>query len=244
MRTGSGWWSATAICRSGSDSSLSATGPSSGPGALYQCDSAQVYASGSQRRCLIRIHKSKVRHNRNELLCIPHGAISRPLFSFWGECYFTSRLRTNVECTLLLGNGFGLWQKRESCTARISITRRLRTLKSLQPKNRAETRYAQLEHLREELRNARKRGVSVNALSAELKAARITISSAALAKYLSRRSSNSGERAPGAGKPHGHVKTGTKEPEHRESGTGPVSNLTCCGGSTSFVAAQVMTHWR
>ena len=64
-------------------------------------------------------------------------------------------------------------------------------LKSLQPKNRVETRYAQLAHLREELRNARKRGVSVNTLSAELKAAGITISSGALAKYLSRRSSNS-----------------------------------------------------
>ena len=64
-------------------------------------------------------------------------------------------------------------------------------LKSLQPKNRVETRHAQLAHLREELRNARKRGVSVNALSAELKAAGITISSGALAKYLSRRSSNS-----------------------------------------------------
>ena len=61
-------------------------------------------------------------------------------------------------------------------------------LKSLQPKNRVETRNAQLAHLREELRNARKRGVSVNALSAELKAAGITISSGALAKYLSRRS--------------------------------------------------------
>ena len=61
-------------------------------------------------------------------------------------------------------------------------------LKSLQPKNRVETRNAQLAHLREELRNARKRGVSVNTLSAELKAAGITISSGALAKYLSRRS--------------------------------------------------------
>ena len=67
-------------------------------------------------------------------------------------------------------------------------------LKSLQPKNRVETLYAQLAHLREELRNARKRGVSVNALSAELKAAGITISSAALAKYLSRRSSNSAKK--------------------------------------------------
>ena len=67
-------------------------------------------------------------------------------------------------------------------------------LKSLQPKNRVETRYAQLAHLREELRNARKRGVSVNTLSAELKAAGITISSGALAKYLSRRSSNSAKK--------------------------------------------------
>jgi hypothetical protein len=101
-------------------------------------------------------------------------------------------------------------------------------LKSLQPKNRAETRDAQLAHLREELLNARKRGVSVNALSAELKAAGITVSSAALAKYLSRRSSaSSKKRASPTAKPnqlaehHGHVKRGTKEPEHRESGTGP-----------------------
>src|SRR4029077_21241128 len=97
-------------------------------------------------------------------------------------------------------------------------------LKSLQPKNRAETRYAQLAQLREELRNARKRGVSVNALSAELKAAGITISSAALAKYLSRRPTsspiNSAKKRTRA-EPHGQVKTGTKEPEHRESGTGP-----------------------
>ena len=93
-------------------------------------------------------------------------------------------------------------------------------LKSLQPKNRVETRNAQLEHLREELRNARKRGVSVNALSAELKAAGITISSGALAKYLSRRSSNSAKKRTRV-EPHGQVKTGTKEPEHRESGTGP-----------------------
>jgi len=95
-------------------------------------------------------------------------------------------------------------------------------LKSLQPKNRAETRYAQLAQLREELRNARKRGVSVNALSAELKAAGITISSAALAKYLARRSSASAKKpAQHVAEPHGQVKTGTKEPEHRESGTGP-----------------------
>jgi hypothetical protein len=44
-------------------------------------------------------------------------------------------------------------------------------LKSLQPKNRADTRYAHLAELKEELRDARKRGVSVNTLSAELKAA-------------------------------------------------------------------------
>ena len=93
-------------------------------------------------------------------------------------------------------------------------------LKSLQPKNRVETLYAQLANLREELRNARKRGVSVSALSAELKAAGITISSAALAKYLSRRSSSSAKKRTTA-EPHGQVKTGIKEPEQRESGTGP-----------------------
>jgi hypothetical protein len=102
-------------------------------------------------------------------------------------------------------------------------------LKSLQPKNRAETRYAQLANLREELLNARKRGVSVNALSAELKAAGITISSGALGKYLSRRPTSVSAKkrnSPAAkpnhvAEPHGQVKTGTKEPEHRESGTGP-----------------------
>ena len=101
-------------------------------------------------------------------------------------------------------------------------------LKSLQPKNRAETPYAQPAQLQEELRNARKRGVSFNTLSAELKAAGITISSAALTKYLSSRSSNSAKKptSPAAKpnhvpEPHGQVKTGTKEPEHRESGTGP-----------------------
>jgi hypothetical protein len=93
-------------------------------------------------------------------------------------------------------------------------------LKSLQPKNRADTRYAHLAELKEELHDARKRGVSVNTLSAELKAAGITISSGALAKYLSRRSSNSAKKRTTA-EPHGQVKTGTKEPEHRESGTGP-----------------------
>jgi len=85
-----------------------------------------------------------------------------------------------------------------------------------------------LTDCKEELRDARKRGVSVNTLSAELKAAGITISSAALAKYLSRRSTSSPtKRTPTAAKPnhvpepHGQVKTGTKEPEHRESATGP-----------------------
>ena len=99
-------------------------------------------------------------------------------------------------------------------------------LKSLQPKNRADTRYAHLAELKEELRDARKRGVSVNTLCAELKAAGITISSGALAKYLSRRSSVSAKKrnSPAANhvaEAHGQVKTGTKEPEHRESGTGP-----------------------
>ena len=106
-------------------------------------------------------------------------------------------------------------------------------LKSLQPKNRVDTRYAHLAELKEELRDARKRGVSVNTLSAELKAAGITISSGALAKYLSRRSSNSNSatkrtttavataKPNHVAEPHGQVKTGTKEPEHRESGTGP-----------------------
>jgi len=101
-------------------------------------------------------------------------------------------------------------------------------LKSLQPKSRAEMRYAQLAELKEELRDARKRGVSINTLSAELKAGGITISSAALAKYLSRRSSspptkrNTTVAKPNhVPEPHGQVKTGTKEPEHRESETGP-----------------------
>jgi hypothetical protein len=102
-------------------------------------------------------------------------------------------------------------------------------LKSLQPKNHADARYAHLAELKEELRDARKRGVSVNALSAELKAAGITISSAALAKYLSRRSPSSPttKRTTTAAKReavpelHGQVKTGTKEPAQRESDTGP-----------------------
>src|SRR6516162_4597179 len=101
-------------------------------------------------------------------------------------------------------------------------------LKSLQPKNRADARYAQLGELKEELHDARKRGVSINALSAELKAAGITITSAALAKYLSRRSSSSPTKRTTTAakvnhvpKSHGQVKTGTKEPEQRESDTGP-----------------------
>jgi hypothetical protein len=101
-------------------------------------------------------------------------------------------------------------------------------LKSLQPKNRADTRYAQLAELQQELRDARKRGVSINTLSAELKAGGITISSAALAKFLSRRTTSTpAKRNTVSGKanqvapPHGQVKTGTKEPEHRASNTGP-----------------------
>ena len=101
-------------------------------------------------------------------------------------------------------------------------------LRSLQPKNRADARYAQLAELKEELHDARKRGVSINTLSSELKAAGIIISSAALAKYLSRRSSSSPTKRtttvakpnhePG---PHGQVKTGTKEPVHLARDTGP-----------------------
>ena len=101
-------------------------------------------------------------------------------------------------------------------------------LRSLQPKNRADARYAQLAELKEELHDARKRGVSINTLSSELKAAGIIISSAALAKYLSRRSNNSHiKRTTTVAKPnhlaepHGQVKTGTKEPEQRERATGP-----------------------
>jgi hypothetical protein len=103
-------------------------------------------------------------------------------------------------------------------------------LRSLQPKNRADARYAQLAELKEELHDARKRGVSVNTLSAELKAAGITISSAALAKYLSRRSSSPPTKRNTTAatakpnpvpEPHGQVKTGTKEPEQRASETGP-----------------------
>ena len=58
MRMDSGWWSAmdTAGARagqwSGTDPGSSATGSPSGQGSLFQCDSAQVYAAGSQRRCL------------------------------------------------------------------------------------------------------------------------------------------------------------------------------------------------
>jgi len=130
---------------------------------------------------------------------------------------------------LLLGNCRRLWQKIDHMhTQSIDYAAIKDRLKSLQPKNRADTRYAHLAQLREELRDARKRGVSVNTLSAELKAAGITISSGALAKYLSRRSSNSAtKRTTTAAKPnhvpqpHGQVKTGTKEPEHRESATGP-----------------------
>jgi len=123
----------------------------------------------------------------------------------------------------------GLWHKREYMhTQSIDYAALKDRLRSLQPKNRADTRYAQLAQLKEELHDARKRGVSINTLSAELKAAGVIISSAALAKYLSRRSSSSPtKRTTSAAKPnhvpepHGQVKTGTKEPEHRESETGP-----------------------
>src|SRR5438132_6541874 len=141
-----------------------------------------------------------------------------------------SRFRSSkTGLALLLGNCRRLWQKIDHMhTQSIDYAAIKNRLKSLQPKNRGDTRYAQLAQLREELRDARKRGVSVNTLSAELKAAGITISSAALAKYLSRRSSTSPtKRTTSAAKPnhvtepHGQVKTGTKEPEHREIGTGP-----------------------
>jgi hypothetical protein len=101
-------------------------------------------------------------------------------------------------------------------------------LRSLQPKNRTDIRYAHLAELKEELHDARKRGVSINTLSSELKAAGIIISSASLAKYLSRRSSSSAtKRTTTAAKPnhvpepHGQVKTGTKEPVHLARETGP-----------------------
>ena len=104
------------------------------------------------------------------------------------------RLLTNW-FALLLGNRRCLWQKIEYMHSQnIDYAAIKDRLKSLQPKNRVETSNAQLAHLREELRNARKRGVSVNTLSAELKAAGITISSGALAKYLSSRSSNSAKK--------------------------------------------------
>lgn len=106
-----------------------------------------------------------------------------------------------------------------------AIKERIRRLK---PKNRAEARDAHLAELRDELLEAHKRGVSFNTLSAELKSAGITISSAVLAKYLSRRPSSApAKRTTTAAKPkhvpepHGHVKMGTKEPEQRESETGP-----------------------
>ena len=43
---------AAGVSGSGSDPGSSATGPPSGPRTLYQCDSAQIDAAGSQRRCL------------------------------------------------------------------------------------------------------------------------------------------------------------------------------------------------
>jgi hypothetical protein len=71
---------------------------------------------------------------------------------------------------------------------------------------------------KEELRNARKRGVSVNTLSAELKAAGITISSGALAKYLSRRSSSSPtKRTTTAAKPN-HVAQTSRPGQNGDKG--------------------------
>jgi hypothetical protein len=98
-------------------------------------------------------------------------------------------------------------------------------LKSLVPKTRLSTRDAHLAALRDDLVEAHNRGVSFNTLSAELKSAGITISPAALSKYLSRRSPTKRSTTAAKGdpllKPHGQVKTGTKEPEHLESKTGP-----------------------
>ena len=112
---------------------------------------------------------------------------------------------------LLLGKCRCLWQKIEYMHSQnIDYAAIKDRLKSLQPKNRVETRNAQLAQLREELRNARKRGVSINALSAELKAAGITISSGALAKYLSSRSTSASATKRTTTEHHGQVKTGTK----------------------------------
>jgi hypothetical protein len=98
-------------------------------------------------------------------------------------------------------------------------------LRHLQPKSRAETRDAHLAQLRDDLREARKRGVSVNTLSAELKAGGITISAAALSKYLARRSPAPSAKRPAKarakGERYGQVNSGTKEPEQRESETAP-----------------------
>ena len=97
-------------------------------------------------------------------------------------------------------------------------------LRNLQPKNRADARYAQLAELKEELHDARKRGVSINTLSAELKAAGIAISSAALAKYLSRRSS---------GSPTKRTTTAAAKPNHLPDASRPGQNGNKRAGASS-----------
>ena len=65
-----------------------------------------------------------------------------------------------------------------------SIKERLRLL---QPKNRMSVRDAHLQALRDELLAARNRGVSLNALSAELKSSGIRVSNLTLGRFLRRR---------------------------------------------------------
>ena len=65
-----------------------------------------------------------------------------------------------------------------------SIKERLRLL---QPKNRMSIRDAHLQTLRDELVAARNRGVSLNALSAELKSSGIRVSNLTLGRFLRRR---------------------------------------------------------
>jgi hypothetical protein len=60
-------------------------------------------------------------------------------------------------------------------------------LRLLQPKNRMSVRDAHLQALRDELLSARNRGVSLNALSAELKSSGIRVSNLTLGRFLRRR---------------------------------------------------------
>ena len=60
-------------------------------------------------------------------------------------------------------------------------------LQLLQPKNRMSVRDAHLQALRDELLSARNRGVSLNALSAELKSSGIRVSNLTLGRFLRRR---------------------------------------------------------